>query len=112
MYNTFCIGTDKPTHKLLYRFVISQVASHWRALGAQLLQEESVHKLKNIKANYPHDVEKCCSEMFECWLETNTEASWDTLIVALEQIGQNAVAANIKKDVLKGIFKPGACRPV
>ena len=95
--------TDKPNLKLLRKYVLKNVARHWRELGVELLDEASVYKLKNIKADHPCDVEECCYEMFEHWLETGTKASWNTLIVALEQIGQNAMATKIKKDVLRGI---------
>ena len=99
-----CIGNDRPSHKLLNKYVTNQVASHWQKLGVQLLDEESVYKLKNIEKNYPNDVEKCCSEMLEYWIETDPEASWDTLIDALDQCGQNVLAAKIKMDILEGIF--------
>ena len=100
-----CIGNDRPSHKLLNKYVTNQVAPYWQELGAQLLDEESVYKLKNIEKNYPNDVEKCCSEMLERWLETDSKASWNTLIGALGQINQNTLAAKIKMDILEGIFQ-------
>ena len=83
-----CIGADKPTHQLLRKYVRNEVAGHWYDLGVALLGEESVSKLNNIKANNPGDVEGCCNEMFDHWLEINPEASWDILTVALKEIGQ------------------------
>ena len=99
-----CIGTDRPIHRLLNKYVIKEVAPCWRELGGHLLVEESVCMLNIIEKNYPRDVQRCCSEMFELWLREDPEASWNTLIDALEQIGQNTLAENIKKDGLKGIF--------
>ena len=83
--------------------VIKKVAREWHELGIELVDQESVYKLNIIKVNHKNDVVECCSEMFEFWLKTDTTASWNTLIVALQQIGQNELVAIIKKDVLKGI---------
>ena len=58
--------------------------------------------LEIIQENHPNDVQKRCNEMFNYWLSNDPAASWDTLINALEQIGQNALAAKLKKDILKG----------
>ena len=52
--------------------------------------------------------------MFEYWLTVDERACWNKLINALEEIGQNALAANIKQNILKGNFivKSGACQCV
>ena len=80
----------------------TRIAPHWSNLGIQLLEEKHVHKLKVIKENHPADIEKCCTEMFNYWLDVDTEASWDKLIDALEQIGQNALVEKLQ-NVFKGI---------
>ena len=67
-----------------------------------LLEKDMVSKLDVIGANYPLDVERCCSEMFKCWLRIDPEASWDTLILALKDINENTLIAKIEKDILKG----------
>ena len=103
MYILIFIGTDRPSHKLLQQYVINKIAKYWHTLGKMLLKEESVHVLQNIEQNYPRDVQRCCSEMFECWLRIDTEATWDKLITALKEINQYQLAAKIEKDVLKGI---------
>ena len=94
--------TDKPTNRLLLQYVRNEVASRWRDLGTLLLEEESVSELNIIKANHPDDVKECCREVFELWLRKDPEPNWNTLIDALKQIGQNALVAKIKRDVLKG----------
>ena len=95
------IDTDKPTLKLLQKYVRNEVALHWHELGIELLEEESVCILDIIEENY-HNVQRRCIEMFMYWLNKDPEASWKTLINALEQIDQNTLAAKIKKDILKG----------
>ena len=70
----------------------NKIAPHWQDLGIQLLQEKDTDKLDVIQANHPNKVEDCCDEMFQYWLEVDTEANWNKLIDALEHIHQNATA--------------------
>ena len=39
---------------------------------------------------------KCCSKMLSLWLQQKTEASWNQLIEALEQVKLNRIAKGIK----------------
>ena len=102
MYLCIFLGTDKPSHKLLRKYVINEVAPYWHTLGEMLLKEGSVHMLQIIEENYPRDVQRCCRNMFEYWLNIDTEASWNKLIAALKEIDQNQLIGRIEKDVLKG----------
>ena len=79
-----------------------EIAPKWYDLGLQLLQGEHRHELNIIKTNNIQNVEVCCREMFEYWLRVDETASWDKLISALQAIGQNTLAANIKQNILKG----------
>ena len=105
-YTLLCIpiGTDKPTLKLLSKYVKPIIAPQWRDLGVQLLLDKSTPKLNIIEKDNSKDIEACCREMFEYWLGVDEGASWNKLINALEEIGQNALAASIKQNVLKGNF--------
>ena len=96
------VGSNKPRIRMLMKFK-GEIAPHWSDLGIQLLEEKYVHKLKIIKKNHPADIEKCCAEMLEYWLDVDTKASWDKLIDALECIGQNALAETIIEDISKGM---------
>ena len=97
------IDANKPTLTLLMKYRNS-IAPYWRNLGLQLLQEKYTDKLDVIQANYPTKVEDCCDKMFQHWLEVDTEASWNKLIDALEDIHQNALAKKIREEILKGKF--------
>ena len=97
------LGTDKPSITLLHKYVRNEVAPQWRDLGIQLLEQEPLRTLNIIEADHPHGVKRCCTEMLEYWLCNDPEASWNKLMSALEQIGENVLAANIKKNVVKGI---------
>ena len=76
-----------------------EVAPHWSNLGTQLLEEKYANKLDIIQENHRGDVERCCTEMLKHWLNVDTKASWNKLIDAAEQIGQNSVAEKIKEDI-------------
>ena len=69
-----------------------------------MLLDRNIPNLGVIERNNVHNVEACCGEMFEYWLEVDEEASWNKLINALEEINQNTLAVNIMQNILKGIF--------
>ena len=94
------IGNNKPTAKLLMKYR-GGIAPYWSNLGVHLLEEKYADKLKIIRTDFPTDSERCCTEMFNHWLNVDTKASWNKLINALEQIEQNAVAEKIKEDIIK-----------
>ena len=97
-----CVGTDKPTVKLLNIYVKDKVTPKWYDLGVQLLSTEQSCKLDIIKLDHPNDTTMCCTEMFKYWLDVDVDASWNKLIAALEQIDQNTLAKNISSNVSKG----------
>ena len=94
-------GTDKLTVKSLMKYR-GKISPHWYALGSQLLEEKYFHLLKVIQKDSPHDVQSSCSKMLEYWLDVDPKANWNMLINALEEIGQNALADQIKQEILKG----------
>ena len=85
------------------RHVIKKVAAAcsfqpdiWRDLGIELLGDDATTELDVIKANNTDDVTKCCAKMLSLWLQRQTEASWNQLIEALEQVKLNRIAKEIK----------------
>ena len=77
----------------------------WSHLGIQLgLKKEST--LEEIEYKYPGDASKCLTECLSNWLKNKDDVdsrggpTLNSLICALEQIGENAVADKMSK---KGI---------
>ena len=97
------IDANKPTLRSLMKYR-DKIAPHWRHLGEQLMQEKFIYKLNIIKVNHPNNLEDCCYEMFQLWLEVDTEANWNKLIDALECMDLNATAAKIREDISMGKF--------
>ena len=75
--------------------VINTTASKWYELGIELLNEDTC---KELKVANKEDMKKC-SEMFQCWLKTDLNASWKKLIKALKQksVGLNTLALTIEE---------------
>ena len=86
----------------MQKFVKNDIAFKWEELGVELLDEEQLSKLRHI-AKDEHEVEDCCTKLFNYWLDTDPDASWNKLLEALKNIKQNYLAEKIERNVLKGI---------
>ena len=87
---------------MLNDHVSEEAVTKWRVLGEQLLKDALSHKLNVIERTYRDDVEECCTEVVEYWLD-NFEATWNKMIDALKQMDQTDLASAIKQnDILKG----------
>ena len=76
---------------------VKDVATEWHELGLQLDLLES--DLKLIGSN--PDVEGHLRMMLSEWLDYDTEASWDKLANALNSMGKNVIAANIRSKYVR-----------
>jgi len=70
------------------------VATKWYDLGVQL--RLNVDQLNIIKANNPGDTETCCSEMYQLWLRSDSQASLEKLAMALKDTGFDVIADSVK----------------
>ena len=96
-------GSDKPKIIEIYNHGIRDgVANAWHDLGVQLIPDRLQTYLGIIRTNNPDDAQKCCSRMFEYWLQVDTTASWNKLIEALRKINKHQLADDICKNVLQG----------
>ena len=76
--------------------------SEWLDLGDQLRLHPST--LDVIENNHRNDTSRCLREVLRKWLEgaDGVSATWSTLVKAIEDIGQQAVAEHISE--LKGNY--------
>lgn len=86
---------ESPSLKKLHQFR-DDIGDDWFDLGVQLLNEDDVGKLKILKKDYPSNASRCCSEMFQLWLERCPSPKWEDLITALNSIGRKSLAKKIK----------------
>ena len=94
---------QKPTLKLLNRYVRGSVGLKWHDLGIELLDVDDVEDLDKIEAEHPLDLNKCCTKMFQLWLKKQPAASWNQLVIALKgpDIELHALATKIEQIVLQ-----------
>ena len=78
------IGSDRPLLRDLHNYVVMEAAHKWSDLGRELLEDDQTRILEMIVVEYhPYDDVRCCRRVFERWLETSADASWNQLIRAL-----------------------------
>ena len=87
--------------KNILEFVVPLVTQKWKELGIILLQKgkDPVPRLEAIREDHPSNSRKCCLDMFQFWLDTDTTASWEQLIIALcsNGVGLAKAAEDLKK---------------
>jgi len=68
--------------KDLIKYVSAKYAADWKRIGYFL--EMEIGTLQAIERNFPSNVNWCCDQMFEKWLEMDTTASWAKVFVAID----------------------------
>ena len=63
--------------------MVPQVAHKWKDLGVQLLRPDQQRVLDIIELDHPRNAVECCKRLFQKWLDTDTNATWDQLIAVL-----------------------------
>ena len=101
------VGDQRPQLKFLNRYVRSSVGKKWFDLGVELLDSNDIAELNKTEAEYSSDLDKCCTKMFNLWLNKQPTASWNQLIEALRQPGIDlgTLASRIKQMLLQGMFQ-------
>ena len=62
-------------------------AVNWKQLGRNLEIDDTL--LNIIEKDFPHDCERCCSEMLSEWLDQTPHASWKMLYNAMDKTTDN-----------------------
>ena len=71
-----------PSLRSLYQYITPHFATKWKAIGMQLGLPNEV--FVEIEAEYSTNSKWCCNQMLEKWLDVDTTASWDKLLMAIE----------------------------
>ena len=66
---------------------MAQIAPNWYEVGAKLLEVEQESHLKLIRTDHGSDARKCCLAMLQFWMDTDPEATWHDLVMALRSPG-------------------------
>ena len=63
--------------------MVQNVAHKWKDIGVQLLRPDQQEAVRIIELDHPRDTVECCKRVFEKWLDTTPDATWNRLISAL-----------------------------
>ena len=80
------IESKKPTTRDLNRYVVIKFASDWENIGIELGLDLDV--LDIIARDNPLQSEACLRKTFDKWLQLTTDATWETLEVALTNVNR------------------------
>ena len=96
----------RPLPKDLYNHVVPRVADKWKDIGVELLHPTLIDDrvLEMIKGNHPHSNEECCKIMFDKWLESQKEASWNQLLEAIKATGLKYIASKLENELTGNII--------
>ena len=97
MRNAYIILDDRPELKEIMRVMKSEgIITEWYNIGLELLDSDC-GTLNVIKEDNPSKIESCCREMFNKWLQRNSDASWRHLTEALANVGLITAEKNISE---------------
>ena len=68
----------------MYKYVIPKYAHNWRYLGASLHFDHA--EMEIIFSDFCNDSKECYRSLLSRWLEKSTDASWDQLFSAIDDL--------------------------
>ena len=73
-----------------------KVSADWEDIG--LFLGLGLGRLDIIKADNPSDCQKCFREMIKVWFRQQVDPppSWSAIVEALDDLGQNSLAQNLR----------------
>ena len=74
----------RPEHRDLYKYVVPEYAHEWRDLGVLLNFKQA--ELEIIFKDFRNDSRECCKTLFCRWLEKSSNATWDQLLLAIDDL--------------------------
>ena len=85
--------------KDLLTIVVPRIASEWNDVAHHL--NFDISEIKIIREKCREDPEKCCRELFERWLQVESDRkTWKTLLIAFKHIQElTAVTEEIEIDL-------------
>ena len=78
------IEHKRPTLRDVCKYVVPKYAHEWKYLGALLDFDQA--ELDIILTDSHHISKDCCRMLLSTWLERNSVASWDQLLLAIDNL--------------------------
>ena len=93
LFWSFCfpVASTPLTVKDIYHELKEMTAARWHQLGVQLGIRPGT--LSTIEHSYPHDPQRCMTEVIMWWLQNAPECSWAKLAEPVEAMGGYAALA-------------------
>ena len=89
MFLLHVIVSDRPALRDLANFVVPRASSRWYSLGIQLFDPRDERVLHNMKTESSKQPEQQCIEVFNHWLTTTINPTWNKLIESLRSSAVN-----------------------
>jgi len=96
LLNAAITGFKRPELRDVYRYVIQKYAHKWRYLGAELHFDQA--ELEIIFSNSPNSVEECCRVLVTRWLDRDSNASWDHLLTAIDNLHHQSTVPELTSE--------------
>ena len=78
------------------------VAPDWWSLGVQLgLPLDRLHSIQHDNVQYPDSSSRCLTDMFDWWLKSNCDSTYENLATALSAIGRSDLSLDVCKEKSK-----------
>jgi len=83
----------RPCLEELQNTITPYYAAHWTVIGTQL----GIHSgtLQGIQVSFPADAFCCCNKIFEVWLDSDCNATWDEINRAIQSPGVTKANMNL-----------------
>ena len=97
--------TNEVHNKLNVRNLSNELSAvtGWYPLGIKLGIPS--HELGKIEQNYSSDIDRRMIETLKLWLRYTPSASWKDVVIALQRMGENALAERIRDKYIEGASK-------
>ena len=73
-----------PLMKDLIKYVCDKYAANWKRIGYYIDMPPGT--LNAIERNFPSNAKWCCQQLFEEWLQTDSNASWNKVLSAIDSL--------------------------
>jgi len=94
----FLLGSNRPALRDLDNFVVPRASPKWYSLGLQLFDPRDEGVLNSMRSETNKRPEEHCRKVFNHWLQTKRNATWNKLIKCLKSqaVSLPSVASDVE----------------
>ena len=92
----FCCSPHVVLITDLPRLTNLPVAAKWRSLGLELgVPLDQLNTIQSNCVHYSDHTSRCLTDMFDWWLKSDCESTYESLATALDAIGKRDLASKV-----------------